>query len=207
MRSLAAALRAAVLGTAGATLLALGAAGQATTSPGSGATPFPSGAPAPAAPGLSKLRTTVEQHGRLVVERLHRYPAIGLAGGAKLVVSGLGAFEPGHEEARVLGLRLDVEDSDLPPDDARSYLDLHEVEELVQAMGQLEQVSRQPSPLDTEADFATAEAFTVGLRMHGSQVSWYVRSGRSTVRELALSGRSFQALRAGLLRARQDLFQ
>lgn len=203
MRPRARRLLAAALPAATAALLAAGAAGQ--VGPG-GQAPAPYPGPA-LAPTSSQLRIAIEQPGRLVVTRLRSYPAIALADGAKLVVSGVGAFEPGHEEERLLGLAVDVEHARLSEDDARSYLDLHEVESLLQAMGTLEEVSRAPSPLDTEADFATTEAFTVGLHIHGGKVSWFVRSGREAPRELALSGASFQALREGLLRARQDLFQ
>lgn len=165
----------------------------------------------PPAPTTSTLRQLIEQPDRVVVRRRHTLPEIGLEGGARLEVSAVGAFEPGYEEQRVLGLRVELKHAGLSGDQGVFYLDVHEVEGLLHAISMLQQVAaNQQQGLTTEAAFHTLEGFGVGLVLRNGKPSYYVEAIPAANAErvqVGLSPEAFLRLREEVDEARHRLFE
>lgn len=183
------------------------AQGQAVPPPApGGAAPAP--VPVPPPPTSSALRQLIEQPGRVVVRRRHTLPAIGLDGHARLRVSAVGAFEPGYEEQRILGLRIDLEGAGLSESDGTFYLDIHEVESLLHAITLIQQVvADQRAGLTSEAAFHTIEGFGLGVVLRGGKPSYYVEGIRTTPVKVGLSAAAFTRLREEVDEARHRLFE
>ena len=195
--------RATLLGAAALALLTgAPAPAQQTAPPGQGL------AAVLAPPAETALRGEIERPGVLIVTRSDAHPPVALAGGARVVVHGVGAFQPGREEQRVLGIRIDVSAKGLSAEEGRSYLDIHEIEALLRSMTLLTQLTREPAgELETEADFKTIEGFTVGIHVAGRRVQHFVRTGREEPIQLGLSAADFNQLRQTLEATRDGLFQ
>lgn len=190
-----------------AILLSFTALAAAAQSPAPGASGTgKAGAIAVAPPPISALRALVEAPSKVVVTRRRVFPAIPLAGGS-LVVSGIGAFEPGREDERLLGVRLDVEHPSLADDDRLTYLDLHEVEELIRALDVLAVVAAEGGQgHTTEADFETIEGLRIGVSVANGNAVWWVRPKRSPDGPIAVAGTNLSGLARNLVAARDALF-
>jgi len=142
----------------------------------------------------------------VVVTRRRELPAIPLEHG-QLVVSGVGAFEPGREAERLFGVRLDLQAEKLSPRRRVFYLDLHEVEKLLRALALLEQVAEDPRPgLVTEADYELLEGLSVGIRSETRRRHYFLRASGEASPEIPLPAASFTRLREQLQQARRSLF-
>ncbi len=158
-----------------------------------------------AAPPASELRKLIEQPNKVVVTRRRVFKKTPLAGGA-LEVSAIGAFEPGREDERLLGVRIDLDHPSLAPADRTHYLDLHEVEELLRAIDLLEQVAAEGGKGHrTEADFETIEGLRVGVWVDEEGAVYWAHSKRSKEAPIHVSGR-LSRLAASLQAARENLF-
>jgi hypothetical protein len=158
-------------------------------------------------PPQSEVRQLIERVDVVVVVRRKDFPTIALDGDANLTVSAVGAFEPGDEEHRVLGLRIDLGHKLLTHAEGRSYLDPHEAQNLVSALAQLEAVAAEGARIATEADFVTNEGFTVGVRAKAGRVRYYVgKVDEERVVEANFSQEGFAALKQHAERALQSLF-
>jgi hypothetical protein len=158
-------------------------------------------------PPQSEVRQLIEQLDVVVVVRRKAFPTIELDGDANITVSAVGAFEPGDEEHRVLGLRIDLGHKSLTHTEGRSYLDPHEAQKLVSALAQLEAVAAEGAKIETEADFVTNEGFTVGVRAKRGNVQYYVgKMDEERVVEANVSRKGFAALKQHAESALQSLF-
>jgi hypothetical protein len=193
-------------------LLALLASGGTAPAAGQAAAPPPAGGTAPAPvlvpPTTSALRQLIEQPGRVVVRRRHPLPAIGLEGHARLRISAVGAFEPGYEEQRILGLRIDLDGAGLSETDRTFYLDIHEVESLLHAITLIQQVvADQQAGLTSEAAFHTIEGFGLGVVLQDGKPSYYVEGMRTAPVLVGLSAAAFTRMREEIDEARHRLFE
>jgi len=161
---------------------------------------------ATALPPISQLRQMIERPEVVVVVRRKAYPAVSLEGGGSITVSAVGAFEPGDEEHRTMGLRIDVGRKGLPHREGRTYLDPHEAQKLVKALSLIAAVAAEGSQLETEADFATNEGFAVGVRVRGGKSQYHISAGRTETVEAHLSGGGFAALKKHVQDALDGLF-
>ncbi len=160
----------------------------------------------PPAPTTSSIRTLLDQTGILVIEHLHPLPPIDLPDGAgPLGVAAAWAYEPGREEQRLLGVRMELRWPELPGPERVAYLDLHEVESLLRSMDFMEAAARTRSGI-AEARFVSLEGFGVGTVVNGEEVRHWIQGGRAEPVQHALSSRGFESLRARLAQARERLF-
>jgi len=168
-------------------------------------------APPPPAPG-SVLGKLVQNDTLLVVTRRRPLAPIPVAGG-KLIVNAVGAFEPGFEQKRLLGLRMDLHPTKGPT--TVVYMDLGEVDDLARAMNTLGEVVQDAVPgLVTEADYATLEGLVVGVAVDDAGPRHYVRFGNPKRAHWndpeppswEMSGKAFAELRKQLGVARTALF-
>ncbi len=158
-------------------------------------------------PTMSELRRFLEQTGRVLVTRQSPQPSIPIQGGGSLMVSGIGAFEPGYESQRLLGLRVDLDAAELEPEERVAYLDLHEVETLLGGMASLELVASEGGRgLETEAHIVGVEGFGLGVWVKEGKVRYQVRVGRDARVLGRLTAGHFATLREHIERARDRLF-
>ena len=188
-------MRARVLGLALAILAAAGAHAQEEPEP----------EPAAAEGTRSALRAYIEQPGALVVSRRWPMPDVPLDGGARVRVSGVAAYEPGRQNERLLGLRVEVAGDGIAEADAVHYLDLHEIEALLGSMRQLEELLPDGGVL--EAEMVTVEGFGVGRRVSPAGDVFRVRFGRESVDRRSLDAERFLKLDQHIRDARTRLFR
>ncbi len=176
-----------------------------------GAQPAPPDHPAPEAPEpvptISELRGFLEQIDRVLVTRQRSLPPIAIKGGGSLAVSGIGAFEPGLESQRLLGLRFDLDIKGLEPKERVAYLDLHEVDALLRGMTNLEMLAAEGGRgLETEARILMLEGFGLGLWMHQDTLRYQIRGGADGHVIGHVSSQNFEKLRTQIETARDRLF-
>ena len=155
--------------------------------------------------GSSAIRALIEAPGRVVVERVRRVEPVPLDAGT-IEVSAIGAFEPGAEEQRVLGLRIDLKTNGLSGAEGRYYLDVHEIEAFLKGLFLLEQVAGESQGgFESEADYVTVEGFRIGVTV-ASAPSFWVEGGRSERARTGISRDNVGKLRQRLELARTRLF-
>ncbi len=154
----------------------------------------------------SPLRALLEDPGKLVVVRRAPLAPLPLEGGGSLVIQGLSVFEPGYEERRLLGVRVDVLGVGLSDAEASHFLELQEVEPLLQAIRLLEEVIATPSQNPTDAEYHGREGFGVGYRTVDGKGERYVRAGREHVVRARLQSDGLARLRGALEGAASGLF-
>ncbi len=158
------------------------------------------------APTQSAIRVLIEQPGAVVVARRSPLDPIPVVGGS-LQISALGAFEPGAEAQRILGVQIDLTLPDLSPAEGRHYLDVHEIEALLKALFLLDQVAGDSKAgFVSTADYATIEGFTVGVEVGAGSPRFWVEGGHAERRRSAIARNAVGTLRQRLELARARLF-
>ena len=126
--------------------------------------------------------------------------------GGSVSVSAIGAFEPGAEEQRVLGLRVDLRAGEISGPDGQHYLDVHEIEAFLKGIFLLEQVAAEsPAGFASEADYETVEGLRVGVTVESSPRFW-IEGGRDERVRAGISRDNVAKLRQRLELARTRLF-
>lgn len=153
------------------------------------------------------LRTLIETPGQVIVTRLRRLDPIPLSGGGRLVIHAVGAFEPGEEDQRSLGLRVDLETSELTAEQGRHYMDVHEIEALLKGIFLLEAVAGEAKAgFVSEADYETIEGLVIGVTTNAGRVDYWIEGGRGARARLGLQRTLVVTLRQRLELARTRLF-
>lgn len=150
------------------------------------------------------IRTFLEQRDRLVVEQLDPVPSVPLASGGSVGVAAVFAFEPGHEQRRLLGVRVELALGQAADAARVFYLDLHEVEELLRAMALMEEAVGGGGR--SEARFVSLEGFGVIAHAEGGRPAFAVSGERGHAGRAALARDAFALLRTRLAEARERLF-
>ncbi len=154
----------------------------------------------------SEIRDLIERSGILMVERRIELPPVPLDDGGRIVVSGVGAFEPGMERQRTLGVRIDLQSADAATPTTYHYLDLHEVETLLRALAAQDAALGDGSDgLVTETRYATTEGFRLGTTIRDGK-RWHRIQGADDDDWRTLGPDAFRALRARIAEARDRLF-
>jgi len=165
----------------------------------------PDDADAPSASGVSAIRKLLEAPGKVVIERVRGLDPVQLDSGT-VSVSAIGAFEPGAEEQRVLGLRIDLRTGAVSGADGQHYLDVHEIEAFLKGIFLLEQVAAEsPAGYESEADYLTVEGFRVGVTVRSSPRFW-IEGGHEERTRTGISRDNVAKLRQRLELARTRLF-
>ena len=76
----------------------------------------------------SQLRQQITRSGAVILQRREAVAPIDTAGGKMVGIESISVFEPGAEQNRLLGLRLDWNAFGLTGANRYSYLDLHEID-------------------------------------------------------------------------------
>jgi hypothetical protein len=161
----------------------------------------------PAAGGATtSLESYLEQPGRLLVERHHALPAIGLEGGVRLVLEAIIAYEPAREQERVLGVRARLSGAGEP---RIVHLDLHEVEDLARSLAALPGVIEleRAQQAAVEIRYITRDGLGVAVATGASPARRLLRIAGPPRLELPLSDAALEQLRAQLDACRRYLFE
>ena len=167
------------------------------------APPPAAGSEADREPAASEIRRFLTGTNRVLITRRAPEAPIALREGT-VTVSGLGAFEPGRESQRLLGLEIRVETDGEP---ILHYLDLHEIQSLLRAMPALRELAKHdPRRFPTAARHVSLEGFGVGLRLDGEQTTYLVHAGEAGAVEAALEAEAFVELEQRIALALDRLF-
>ena len=157
-------------------------------------------------PTQSTLRTFLEQRNRVVVTREFSQRPIEIQAGT-VTVTGLGAFEPGLESERLLGIRFDVAGSGLEREDGIAYLDLHEIENLLRGFATLRSVVEEGGRgLHTRAQIVSIEGFGLQVTVGSGPTRYEILSGREVQVSKDISKADFQRLESDTAKTLDRLF-
>jgi hypothetical protein len=167
--------------------------------------------PPPPSPFPTQIESYLEAPGRLLVERRSSLDRIPLSGGATLRLEPLVVFEPGHEEERMLGIRMHVESDSVSGRDAVVYLDLPEIENLIRAIDlipTLFEMETAPPSGEIEAQHETLDGLVVSAIQRGNTVRRRVQIEREQSNaEFGIDEGGLATLREQLDASRRFLFE
>jgi hypothetical protein len=153
------------------------------------------------------LETYLERPGILLVKRQHRLPPIAIRGGGKIRLDAIDAHEPGMQHQRVMGIRIEVDAAGLTPEQGTFYIDVHEIEELAQAIDFMSSAMDEQKPTGeadrTEMSISSRDDLEVGVRFAAGGASPFLRTPSAT---FELQRAAFEDLRANLNQGRTHLF-
>jgi hypothetical protein len=161
----------------------------------------------PALTHPTALETYLERPGILLVKRRHPLAPVELQGGGKLRLDAVAAHEPGMQHQRMMGVRFEVDAPGLTGEKRVFYVDVHEIEELVRAIGFMmsstegEEFARGDE--GTEIAISTRDGLEVGVLFAAGGAGHFLRTPSST---FAVQPAGFEALRVALNQAREHLF-
>jgi hypothetical protein len=161
----------------------------------------------PALTHATALETYLERPGILLVKRHHPLAPVELQGGGKLRLDAVAAHEPGMQHQRMMGVRIEVDAPGLTGEKRVFYVDVHEIEELVRAIGfmmsstEAEEFAQGDD--GTEISISTRDGLEVGVLFAAGGTGHFLRTPSST---FAVQRAGFEALRLALDEARERLF-
>lgn len=161
----------------------------------------------PAITHPTALETYLERPGILLMKRRHPLPPVELQGGGKLRLDAVAAHEPGMRHQRMMGVRFEIEAPGLTDEERVFYVDVHEIEELVRAIGfmmnstEAEEFAQGDD--GTEISISTRDGLEVGVLFTAGGARHFLRTTSST---FAVQRAGFESLRVTLDAAREHLF-
>ncbi len=157
-------------------------------------------------PTTTAIRKFLKQKNRILVTREAPQKPIALGRGT-LTVSGIGAFEPGRESERLLGLRIVVDAPDLKQVERVHYMDLHEIESLLRGMPAIRAIAAEGGRgFPTDAVQKSLEGFGVGISVDGPRTKYFVLAGKDGRHRLSLKQEEFLQLEKRVAAALDRLF-
>jgi hypothetical protein len=161
----------------------------------------------PAATHPTALESYLERPGILLVKRHHRMAQVALQGGGGMRVAAVAVHEPGMQHQRMMGIRVEIDVPGLAEEERIFYIDVHEIEELVRAIGFMmsstEAEESEQGDDRTEMSISTKDGLEVGVLFDAGGAAHFLRtpSARFAIQRDALA-----ALRVVLDEAREYLF-
>jgi hypothetical protein len=153
------------------------------------------------------LETYLERPGILLVKRRHPLPTVVLQGGGEMRLESVAAHEPGMRHQRMMGIRVEFEAAGLTDEERVFFIDVHEIEELVRAVGFMTSATaaEQSTQGDdrTEMSISTLDGLEVAALFGAGGPRYFLHtpSASFTVGPVSLT-----ALRVALDQAREHLF-
>ena len=153
------------------------------------------------------LETFLEEPGVLLVKRHHPLAPVEFQGGGRMRLDALVAYEPGMRHQRTMGIRVEIDAPGLADEDRVFYIDVHEIEELVRAIGYMLTPPEGEEPVQgndwTEVSISTRDDLEVGMLVTTGGAGHFVRTPSATFQ---IRGAGLGALRVNLDEAREHLF-
>ena len=161
----------------------------------------------PALTHPTALESYLEQPGILLVQRHHPLPTVVLHGGGEMRLESVAAHEPGMQHQRIMGVRVELEAAGLSDEERVFYIDVHEIEELVRAIGFMTSATaaEQSAQGDeqTEISIATRDGLEVAALFTADGARYVLRTPSAS---FAVGPVALTALRVALDQAREHLF-
>jgi hypothetical protein len=123
----------------------------------------------------TKLEGFLAHKGIVVIKEFH---SLGSIGDAKLDT--LTLYEPGNEQQKIKGLRIEVKEGGSYGRDETSFLDLEEVDALVKGLDYIDKVATdwdKSNRAYTEIFFSTKGDFKVGFYIENGREQAFIQSG------------------------------
>ena len=161
----------------------------------------------PAQTHPTALETYLERPGILLVKRRHRLPPVEFQGGGQMRLDAVAAHEPGMEHQRMMGIRGEIDAPGLADEERVFYIDVHEIEELVRAIGFMMSTTGGEESVQgddrKEMSISTKDGLELGVLYDAGGARHFLRTPSASfpVRRDALT-----ALRVVLDEAREHLF-
>ena len=161
----------------------------------------------PAPVYATALETYLERPGIMLVKRYHPLAPVELRGAGRVRLDAIVAHEPGMLHQRMMGLRVEVEAPDLADEERVFYVDVHEIEELVRAIGFMmsptaEEESAQRGER-TEMSISSRDDLELGVVFAAGGARHFLRTPSAS---FTIEREALEALRVALDQARQYLF-
>jgi hypothetical protein len=153
------------------------------------------------------LEVFLEEPGVVLVKRHHPLAPVEFRGGGRMRLDALVAYEPGMRHQRMMGIRAEIDAPGFADEDRVFYIDVHEIEELVRAIGYMLTPPEGEEPTQgndrTEISISTRDGLEVGMLVTTGGAGHFVRTPSTTFQ---IPGAGLGALRATLDEAREHLF-
>ena len=153
------------------------------------------------------LENFLEEPGVLLVKRLHPLAPVQLQGGATMWLDAVVAFEPGMQHQRGMGIRAEIDAPGLADEERVFHIDVHEIEELVRAIGYMTSPPEGEEPVRgndrTEMSITTRDGLEVGTLVTAAGTGSFLRTASAS---FEIRGDGLQTLHATLDEAREHLF-
>ena len=153
------------------------------------------------------LENFLEEPGVLLVKRLHPLAPVQLQGGATMWLDAVVAFEPGMQHQRGMGIRAEIDAPGLADEERVFHIDVHEIEELVRAIGYMTSPPEGEEPVRgndrTEMSITTRDGLEVGTLVTAAGTGSFLRTASAS---FEIRGAGLQTLHATLDEAREHLF-
>jgi hypothetical protein len=155
----------------------------------------------------TSLETYLERPGILLVKQHHLLAPVGLRGGGEMRLDAIDVHEPGMQQQRVMGIRIEIDAPRLSDEEHVFFLDVHEIEELVRAIDFMMDAMDQEKPAregdPTEIGISTKDHLEVGVQLSASGASPFLRTPSAS---FGLERAALETLREDLKRGREHLF-
>lgn len=128
----------------------------------------------------TKLETFLSKKGKLIVKDFYKLGTVHGNFGAKLEFSALVIYEPGQDNQRIRGLRVEVTEGGRFERSNTSFLDIEEVESLSKALEYMSTLGEKWKGINkeyTEIIFSTKGDFNIGFYQKGSDLAAFSSSG------------------------------
>ena len=153
------------------------------------------------------LENFLEEPGVLLVKRHHPLAPVQLQGGGTMRLDAVVAFEPGMQHQRVMGIRAEIDAPGLADKERVFHIDVHEIEELVRAIGYMTSPPEGEEPVRgndrTEMSITTRDGLEVGTLVTAAGTGSFLRTASAS---FEIRGAGLQTLHATLDKAREHLF-
>jgi len=153
------------------------------------------------------LETYLERPGILLVKRQHPLVPVELQGGGNMRLDAVVAHEPGMEHHRVMGIRVEVDAAGLADEERVFYIDVHEIEELVRAIGFMMSIAEAEKSGRgddrTEMSISTRDGLEVGVLFGAGGAGHFLRTPSAS---FAVQPAALATLRVELDEAREHMF-
>lgn len=128
----------------------------------------------------TKMEAFLSKKGKLIVKNTYMLGEVSGRYGAKIKFDAMVLFEPGHENQKIRGIKIEVFSGDKYEQSDISFLDLEEIESLSDAIKYMSDLLIKWEGIDkeyTEVIFSTKDDFKTGFYQQGTDSVVFASSG------------------------------
>lgn len=129
----------------------------------------------------TKLELFLAEKGKLIIKEFYELGKVAGSYGSKIELTAVVIYEPGREDERVRGLRVEITGTGEYKRKGTSFLDLEEIEGLSKAIDYMISLSKKWKTIQknyTEVMFSTQGDFQIGFYQRGIKQKAFSSSGR-----------------------------